>query len=409
MPTGSTLHLVIAFLIVFFLTVPGFLAAQEIFDAVEKNDLGRIASLLEKNGDLAKSRDIYGMTPLHYAAMNGRLDAARLLCSAGADVDAATPAGLRPVHFAQWARQKDVAEYLGDRSGIGGPPRFPKLKGDYVGQKKPGFVPELFAPGIISTVFWQFGGPAFSPNGREIYWSEYYKDRPGNIFVMRLTGGRWSAPEPLPFSEAGVLDSKPVLSPDGRRLVFASGRPIRGIRPEKPSFVNLWTCLRSNAGWSAPSPFEAGINTDWDEDFPVIGPDGSLYFSSNRPGGPNTYNVYRCRPAAGGFAAPERQASPFDSPAGDAVCSFAPDGRYVLFMSLRPGGFGSIDIYAAFRRSDGSWGDPVNLGDKINSERDEQFAVLSPDGKFLFFTSNRNGNFDIYWVDARVIDALRPR
>ncbi|MBA4054168.1 MAG: hypothetical protein C0490_05600, partial [Marivirga sp.] len=61
---------------------------------------------------------------------------------------------------------------------------------------------------------------------------------------------------------------------------------------------------------------------------------------------------------------------------------------------------------------DSRWGIPLNMGPKINSAGSERFARLSPDGKYLFFGSTRNSSatnwgFDIYWIDAGVIDELR--
>jgi Tol biopolymer transport system component len=47
------------------------------------------------------------------------------------------------------------------------------------------------------------------------------------------------------------------------------------------------------------------------------------------------------------------------------------------------------------------------MGPSINSEATEYCPMLSPDGRYLFFTSTRSGNGDIYWVDAKIIDALR--
>jgi len=49
----------------------------------------------------------------------------------------------------------------------------------------------------------------------------------------------------------------------------------------------------------------------------------------------------------------------------------------------------------------------VNLGEKINGKGEERFVSVSPDGQFLFFASDRNGNMDVYWVDARIVEPLR--
>jgi hypothetical protein len=87
-------------------------------------------------------------------------------------------------------------------------------------------------------------------------------------------------------------------------------------------------------------------------------------------------------------------------------------------------------MFVGFKRDDGSWGDPINLGPAVNSSYMDKCPSLSPDGKFLFFVSSRpNGNknpqkvwphpffknlkeifsADVYWVSSKIIDELRPK
>jgi Tol biopolymer transport system component len=49
------------------------------------------------------------------------------------------------------------------------------------------------------------------------------------------------------------------------------------------------------------------------------------------------------------------------------------------------------------------------MGDGINATENEMCASVSPDGKYLFFSREVDGNRDIYWVDAKVIDEYRPK
>ena len=91
----------------------------------------------------------------------------------------------------------------------------------------------------------------------------------------------------------------------------------------------------------------------------------------------------------------------------------APDESYLIFDSYREDGYGDSDIYISYREEDGSWGMPVNLGAEINTEAWEASATVSPDNKYLFFNremgSEENSNIDILWVDASIIEALRPK
>jgi hypothetical protein len=91
----------------------------------------------------------------------------------------------------------------------------------------------------------------------------------------------------------------------------------------------------------------------------------------------------------------------------------SPDEDYLIFESTRPEGIeGSHDLYITFKDNAGAWKTPINMGPKINSAGMERFPRVSPDGKYLFFASNRDQSqgkvgFDIYWIDAKVIQELR--
>lgn len=86
----------------------------------------------------------------------------------------------------------------------------------------------------------------------------------------------------------------------------------------------------------------------------------------------------------------------------------APDESYLIWDSEREGGYGESDLYISFRLEDGSWGAAINLGDGINSELDDAFGTVTPDGKYLFFYRDMSpGNLDIFWADAQVIETLR--
>ena len=63
----------------------------------------------------------------------------------------------------------------------------------------------------------------------------------------------------------------------------------------------------------------------------------------------------------------------------------------------------------SFRRADGAWGTPVSLGPEINSQSIELCPVVTADGKYLFFLSQRDGESHVYWVSAKIIDELRAR
>jgi outer membrane protein OmpA-like peptidoglycan-associated protein/tetratricopeptide (TPR) repeat protein len=80
--------------------------------------------------------------------------------------------------------------------------------------------------------------------------------------------------------------------------------------------------------------------------------------------------------------------------------SVSADGTTLYFASDMPGGFGLFDIYKAAINSDGSLGDPVNLGQKVNTQGQEMFPFSSSNGT-LYFSSNGHlglGNLDVFYT-----------
>lgn len=81
-----------------------------------------------------------------------------------------------------------------------------------------------------------------------------------------------------------------------------------------------------------------------------------------------------------------------------AAC-FSPDGDEIYFASDRPGGYGGVDLWVVRKLPNGNWGIPQNLGPEINTPFDEDFPNISPDGKYLFFSSKGHtsmGGYDIF-------------
>jgi hypothetical protein len=304
----------------------------------------------------------------------------------------------------------------------------PRLAGAFLGQEPPAGVPELFAPGVVSTGLDELNA-VFSPDGNEFYFSvKLLDDIRHTIFVMRLASGRWTEPEVAPFS-GHYADADPAFSPDGSRLFFISQRPLEGIGPSKD--WDIWVVDRTEQGWGQPTALGAPINTGDQEVHPSFTHDGTMYFSSNRPGGLGGFDVYRARVSGGSFEAPSNLGDVINTAGGEGDSYVAPDGSYLIVSTGRQGGYGGNDLWVSFREADGEWGEMRNLGTSVNSPETEYTPRVTPDGQFLFFASYRrdiadgrlviesyedlkelyarpqNGLGDIYWVGAEVIETAR--
>ena len=274
--------------------------------------------------------------------------------------------------------------------------------GPYLGQNPPGAKPVLFAEGIVSTEANELNC-VFSPDGSVVVFSEW---REGQNTLMAITrdGGSWGGRTVLPFS-GHSSDVDPVFSADGTRLYFSSKRPRDG--DDQLGDSDLWSVERTADGvWGEPTLL-AGVNSpEMDEYYTSITADGTLYFSVfPEHGSPG--DIYRAGPMEDGYAAPELIGEPVSTEHSEHDPFIAPDGSYLIFTSDRPGGHGRGDLWVVFRMSGGGWSEAVNMGSEINTPGYDYCAMLSPDGRYLFFTRNAGGNGDIYWVDAAVIDRIR--
>ncbi len=158
----------------------------------------------------------------------------------------------------------------------------------------------------------------------------------------------------------------------------------------------LYFSRRTATGWSEARPIEPPADRGM---CVAAAGNGTLYFTSaRRPG------IVRCQRADGTYLAPELVVSPGAHP------WVALDESYLVFdRYAMSGGTQTSKLLVAFRLKDGTWTTPVELGPGINATGTELIPKVSPDGKYLFFQRKVDGNTDIYWVDARVIEALKPK
>jgi D-alanyl-D-alanine carboxypeptidase len=277
--------------------------------------------------------------------------------------------------------------------------------GPYLGQKPPGTSPEVFGPGIVSTEQREFN-IIISPDGKEIYFSRTTAGSPTAIMVVLERNGRWTEPQIAPFSGT-YSDMDPSMSPDGRMIFFGSTRPSG---KENAEGCDIWVTQRtSSGGWSEPRDAGDTVNTAKNENYPVMAKSGNLYFQSNGHGGRGGLDIFRSEYKDGLYGKPENLGKAVNSGHNDFDAFVDPDESYIIFSSAdRPEGFGSGDLYISFRKSDGRWTPAQNMGAGINSPSLEYCPKVSPDGRFLFFSSGRSGRGDVYWVDAKIIEQLRP-
>lgn len=345
----------------------------------------------------------HGAFLLEKAILNKDLDFVKKLVTDGVDLNVKNEKGSTPLEIAQKSYANEIAAYLLQAGADPSLVRKFKLKGQYLGQEKPGKVPQVFAPNFISNEEYEFGS-VFNAKGNEFYYGVDVNGK-SEIRYTKRKKGRWSKPIILLAHETyGYND--PFLSPDEQRLYFISKRAIDGQGPNREDH-DIWYVEKTKKTWSEPINAGPNINSAGNEYYISFTKDGTMYFSSNvnapeeRKGYDN--DIYYAKSIDGTFQEAVRLPETINTPAYEADVYIAPDESYLIFCSTRAGGLGRGDLYISFKNADGNWTQAVNMGPEINTEGHELCPFVSLDGKYFFYTSKQ----DIYWVDAEEIEALR--
>lgn len=286
--------------------------------------------------------------------------------------------------------------------------------------------PVIFGDGVISTGDFE-SHPTFTPDGLTLY---FLKSTPTfsfwTIVVSRFIDGRWTVPEVAPFS-GRYSDADPFITADGKKFYFISRRPAPGKTTRD---LDIWVMDKTQNGWSEPRNLGQPVNSNDNEWYPTVASDGTLYFGSGRAGGRGATDIYRSQFVNGSYREPENLGSAINTEFDEYEPFIASDQSYLIFMAARrpDANSSSADLFLSYRKN-GTWTKAINLSGEINTPGEEYSPVISPDGKYFFFTSargrrppekqmnyeeligwlrgTRNGLGDIYQMDFSALNISR--
>ncbi|MEX0300440.1 MAG: hypothetical protein AB3N28_15305 [Kordiimonas sp.] len=258
------------------------------------------------------------------------------------------------------------------------------LQGPYLGQTPPGMTPEVFAPGIISTDGWEYG-VVFAPSMKELYWvREVNADtEPKQQFVVyEEKGGKWLE------RVIGDRMGTPTLSTDGKIMFFGRNYKERtadgwsDVKRLGPAFEDI-RIMRVTASNSGMIVIDEAKN------------DSTLRYSQM---------------VDGKWTAPKPLPATINTGQFNAHPFIASDGSYIIWDGQRNSEVRNADLFISFKQSDGSWGEAIKFDERINTPKADFAAHVTPDGKYLFFNRSVGpDNTDTFWVDAQIIEELRPK
>ena len=252
-------------------------------------------------------------------------------------------------------------------------------------------LPKIFGPETISTGNVYRG--TFTPDDETFYYFKKITEGQEDfrIFRSELVSGNWSTPEQVNLG-GDYSDLYPTISPDGKRIVFSSYRPVPGDTSSSTN-ANLWYADQKEGGWAEPVFMEEASTLEHYDAKPFFGRDGALYFETTTPDWRTTRSlitrwdgeVYRT-PVV--FETVEQWR---DWRSDLYVWGGVPgpdESFIVLDISERDANTGhalSSDQWVSFRHGEDSWTEPKRLGSGLNSDGYDTFTFFSADGGTLFF------------------------
>jgi hypothetical protein len=252
----------------------------------------------------------------------------------------------------------------------------PTKENTYFGHKPPGLESEPLVRGIHSKEGWELGS-TFTPDMKEFYFTASTGDAPldPTVTVFRKENRVWK---------------KHDFYSTGNDIMYSKDKYIE----------------RTNTGWSEIKSLGAPYDSIRIMRL-TASLKGTLVFDEATRDGNGVLRYSRL--VDGKREAPKPLSKEINAGKWTAHPFIAPDESYIIWDSEREGGYGDSDMYISFRQPDDSWGAAINFGDKINTDGEDGGGYVTPDGKYLSYCPRCTPPYDRMWVDAQIIETLRPK
>ena len=246
--------------------------------------------------------------------------------------------------------------------------------------------------------------PVVTPDNNLLYFSSnrhHIKEFDADVYAGRYSErkkGVWQPSVQIPISS---YDDENVVgtTPDGNRvLIYANG-------DYATHDIKMYTRKGVKFAKALATDLPADMNTDDMEMGACITADGNtIYFASNRPGGRGGLDLYVAHRGLDGRWGPsENMGTDINTEYDENYPTLSPDGRTFYFASKGHDGIGGYDIFrTSFDESSGKWFKPFNMGFPLNTPLDNTSITFANDGKVAYVAAKRKegvGNLDIYRVD----------
>lgn len=270
-------------------------------------------------------------------------------------------------------------------------PFHPVNMGDSVNSDYPEYFPSLSVDGNTLVMTRRI------KDKKEVGYGVYRDFENENFFICYKSDSGWTQAVDIgPPVNTPLNEGAQTISADGRMLFYTLCDAPLGY-----GSCDIYFTMKIGDSWTDPINLGPPMNTgDW-ESQPSVSADGrQLFFSSQRPGGLGSYDIWMSESdGKGGWTKPVNLGPKINTPYSEQCPFIHPDGKTLYFSSDGHPGMGGSDLFYSRLQDDGTWGDPVNIGYPVNSKDNEISLSVSADGKSAYYASDRGktkGDMDIY-------------
>ncbi len=251
--------------------------------------------------------------------------------------------------------------------------------------------------------------PVITPDGRYMYFSslrrsEFNKE---NIFLSMQTNQVWSNPVQIDELCTDRNESLASLSADGNTAY------LFGYYGKTNTNGDIYSSSLKNGRWTKPALIKE-VSSDFYDLQPYVWRDKVMFFTSNRHGMNDNYDIYISEMRNGVWTTPVNLGPVINTSLDEQSPFLSPCGKYLYFASFGHNSYGGNDIFVSERIGNSwtEWSEPQNMGPIINSVKDDRYYTISPDGQYAYLSSNRAGGMgqeDIYFLDLGLLQRVKDR
>jgi|GEM_PF-1253072 len=267
----------------------------------------------------------------------------------------------------------------------------------YLGQKPPASTPELFAPSLVNTDAIEIN-TVYNSSFTELFFTRII-DGTFVIHHSELINGNWTTPQPIQMyaEDANSVAIDPSITQDGNTMYFLGISPADRSNGSKP---DIYRSQKVGGRWQLATKVGYPISTEeYAESYPIVVADGSLYFTSDRPGSMGKRDIFRAQYLGNGkFDTPVNIGAEINSEENQRSTYVSPDESFLITGNT----YTEENGFAISFKKDNKWQRPIHfsVGESLQEDWVYFCPYMSPDNKYFFFSKRYSNPVDSGWKGA---------